>query len=70
MVGHNFMETANHCRETYGTFAYFHSGDEFFHCPECGEPILHQDWLDRDYTVCPICGFNFYTGEMEEEEDE
>ena len=40
----------------------------FFHCPECDEPIYDCDWEDvKDFTVCPICGFNFVSGEMEED---
>ena len=58
--------------ETYGVYTDEEEG--FFYCPECDEPIYGCDWEDvRDFTTCPICGFNFVTGEcapIEEEEDE
>lgn len=56
------------CEETYGTYVDYE--EEFFECPECGEPIYKCDWADYGvWTVCPICNFNFAVGEMEEEEN-
>lgn len=56
------------CEETYGTYVDYE--EELFECPECGEPIYKVDWLDYGvWTVCPICCFNFATGEMEEEDE-
>ncbi len=32
--------------------------EEFFNCPECGEPIYQSDWADHgQWEVCPVCGF-------------
>ena len=45
-----------------GTFVDW--DEEFFLCPECGEPIYKCDWQEEDYTLghlyhgkfyCPIC---------------
>lgn len=32
-------------------------GEEFYLCPECGEPIYGCDWSNRDLLdfICPIC---------------
>lgn len=50
---------------TYATL----SDDEMFHCPECDEPIFEEDWdIDEIEHECPICGFNWETGEIEDDE--
>lgn len=35
--------------------------EEYFICPDCGEPIFSGDWTSEDFmgaecVVCPICG--------------
>lgn len=38
---------------------YVNWEEEYFICPECGEPVLADDWDDTDFalaTICPICG--------------
>lgn len=31
--------------------------EEFFNCPECGEPIYKSDWYGhRAWEICPVCG--------------
>ena len=56
----------NECAEliesVYGGFVNWE--EEFFECPECGEPIYKNDWILEDY-LCPVCDFNFETGEHE-----
>lgn len=56
---------------TYGvanTFANDGGWDDdlWVMCPECGEPILWEDWKDDSDLAagyCPICGFNIMEGE-------
>lgn len=33
--------------------------DEFFICPECGEPIYKCDWTpyELEVALCPVCDF-------------
>lgn len=60
---------AEYCEKTYG--AYVDWEEEFFNCPECGEPIYKCDWEDNDtWTICPVCEFDFVTSEMVHDEDE
>ena len=64
-----FKEAALYCEETYGTFIDLE--EEFFNCPECGEPILYEDWYNlTNYWHCPICGIDFTTGEYDNKEGE
>ena len=38
--------------------------EEYFECPECGEPIYKDDWNDYEsWTICPVCDFDFTEGE-------
>ena len=48
--------------ESTGTFVDW--DEEYFICPECGEPVYKCDWQESDYTLgqgfngeywCPIC---------------
>lgn len=34
-------------------------GEEFYLCPECGEPVYACDWSAAELLecVCPICGW-------------
>jgi predicted RNA-binding Zn-ribbon protein involved in translation (DUF1610 family) len=47
-------EAAKYCEETFGVYVDWE--ERFFHCPECGEPILEEDWEDYSWGMCPICG--------------
>lgn len=59
---------ARYCEKTYRTYVDW--DEEFFLCPECGEPIYKSDWDDHDdWNVCPVCEWAF-DGEEEEEDDE
>ena len=55
--------------DVYGVYTDEEEG--FFYCPECDEPIYSCDWNEvKDFSTCPICGFNFATGEPGEIDDE
>jgi predicted RNA-binding Zn-ribbon protein involved in translation (DUF1610 family) len=60
-----WIEAALFCHRVYG--AEWNDEDNFFICPECGEPIYHEDYnleLEGIMMCCPICGFDWY-GEAE-----
>ena len=40
---------------TYGVHVDWE--ERFFNCPECGEPIYEDDWIDDDLILCPVCDF-------------
>ena len=44
--------------KVYGSYVDW--DEEFYNCPECGEPIYKCDWKDEelDICLCPICNFN------------
>lgn len=48
--------------KTYGVTSCFdndENSDLWFTCPECGDPILYEDWEDDEELnsgCCPICG--------------
>ena len=46
---------AVYCEEVYGVHVNMNEG--FFICPECGEPLLIEDWPEHDWETCPICEF-------------
>ena len=61
-----FETVALYCERNYGTL--YDRDEEFFICPECGEPIYKDDWRDNDFFLgnppfnwkephyyCPIC---------------
>ena len=51
-------ETNAHLVEdTYG--GYVDWEEEFYICPECGEPVYSCDWSNHELfkELCPICGF-------------
>ncbi len=54
--------------ETFGGFV--NREEEFYICPECGEPVYKCDWTEHELAeaICPICGFDI-EDEMEEEEE-
>ena len=39
-----WKDVAKYCRREYGI--HVDNGEEFFICPDCGEPILKEDWED------------------------
>ena len=57
---------AHFLEREYGSFVDW--DEEFFECPECGEPIYKCDWQEEDYFLghaftgsfyCPICEERF-----------
>ena len=58
---------AEYAEEVYGV--QVDEEEEFFICPECGEPIYECDWVGSDFMICPICGFNIETTGYEKEEE-
>lgn len=63
----NFDEVWDYCKTVYGTSA-LEEGDKFFDCPECGEPILKEDYplIEKQFDgsndavyVCPVCEEEF-----------
>lgn len=48
-----------YCEEVYGVALDTKEG--FFICPDCGEPLLVEDWPRHDWDTCPICGFEFFS---------
>ena len=57
-----WKEIALYCLDIYGVQVDWE--EEFFICPECGEPIYKTDWIDDNLEVCPICEYPW----LEEEE--
>lgn len=54
----SWLTAAVYCEEIYGVQVDMNEG--FFVCPECGELIYECDWdAYSDWSVCPICEFNF-----------
>jgi predicted RNA-binding Zn-ribbon protein involved in translation (DUF1610 family) len=67
LIYKEWCAVAEHCEDTYGI--QYDKEEEFFTCVECGEPIYFADYGDEvDPWVCPICGFNFLTAEMTDED--
>ena len=50
---------ARKCSEDYGSHVDYE--EDFFICPECGEPMLVEDWPKHNWDICPICGFEFFS---------
>ena len=60
-----FERIARYCEKTFGV--QYDRDEEFFICPECGEPIYKDDWRDSDFLAvgsfskfknkfyCPVC---------------
>ena len=53
----SWERVARHCEEEYGT--HIDWDEEFFICPECGEPIYKDDWDADELRVCPVCEFEW-----------
>lgn len=49
----NWEKAAKFCEETFGTFVDWE--ERSFICPECDEPILCEDWLNHNWSMCPVC---------------
>jgi hypothetical protein len=57
-----WKDAAKYCRREYGV--HVDNGEEFFICPDCGEPLYADDWDDyKNWDECPVCAFNFKEGE-------
>ena len=51
-----WKRTARKLEDLYGVLVDY--DEEFFICPECGEPIYREDWCAEDFKwECPICNF-------------
>ena len=46
-------DAANYCEDTFGVYVDWE--ERFFHCPECDEIVLEEDWNNHDWAMCPIC---------------
>lgn len=48
---------ANTVREIYGCYVDYE--ERFYNCPDCGEPVYEEDWLEEVMAefICPICEF-------------
>lgn len=59
----SFEEACFICATVYGSMFSYTGGesedDDYFICPECGEPIIFDDYHDWDFSECPVCGFSF-----------
>ena len=53
----SWERVARHCEEEYGTQIDWE--EEFFICPECGEPIYKDDWDADELRICPVCEFEW-----------
>lgn len=56
---------AKYVKETYGSHVDWMEG--FFICPECGEPIYAEDWGDEELEICPVCEFEWFEEEKDDE---
>ena len=52
-----WLEAATYCEEEFGTPV--DTAEGWFICPDCGEPLLIEDWPDHHWEDCPICGAEF-----------
>ena len=50
-----WKQIARYLEDEYGTFVDW--DEEFFICPDCGEPIYHVDWDAEELHACPVCEF-------------
>lgn len=80
-----YFDAKDYVIKTYDSYINTEGEDEeddFFTCPECGEPLYAVDydspsvWNDAEggpWSYCPVCGYDWYNdvyGNYEEEEDE
>jgi len=62
-------KVATYCWETFGSHVNWE--EEFFICPDCQEPIYNKDWnnfCDNLAERCPICDYEWYATEEENDE--
>lgn len=53
----NWEYVAKMCEDVYGVYVDWE--ERFFHCPECDESLYDIDWEDHDWSICPICEFEW-----------
>lgn len=55
-MGQNWMSNATWVQDECGGFVNWE--EEFYICPECGEPVYADDWSETEFAqeLCPICG--------------
>ena len=54
MKFNSWYNAAKFCEETFGSYVEW--SENFFICPDCGEPIYLVDWEDHDsWGTCPVC---------------
>lgn len=46
-------EAAKLCETIYGVMVNYH--DFYFVCPFCGDRVYEDEFIDWDYSNCPIC---------------
>ena len=46
-------EAAEYCENEFGSYVDW--DEEFFICPECGEPLYKEDYESHRWAVCPVC---------------
>lgn len=53
----NWAVNAEAVEDLYGGFVNW--DEEFYICPECGEPVYADDWTAEELGkhLCPICEF-------------
>ena len=75
LIYEEWRHVAKYCEEEYGI--QYDREEDFFTCAECGEPIYFSDFNFSDFSgeidlwdawTCPVCGFDFRTGEMPDED--
>ena len=52
-----WLNAAKYCAKVYGS--EINLEEEYFICPECGEPIYACDWPEEEFVICPVCDFHF-----------
>lgn len=62
-----FVYAANFCYDTYGM--RYNRDEDWFICPDCGEPLLYSDYSSSHWDECPVCDFKWFDNDDEEIED-
>ena len=75
LIYEEWRRVAEHCEEEYGI--QYDREEDFFTCVECGESLYFSDFNFSEFSgeidlwdawTCPVCGFDFKTGEMPDED--